>query len=325
MFNRFWLTLLISVVTLSAKASPFYDINLLEPYAKSSGTHELASYETSFGGIVYLLGTQLGKAIYIDSALTSEVVQLVESITNFEDIRFALLNSPGGELEAGIMLGEIFRSKGITTIQDSETYCYSACFVAFLGGDSRLLTINSYTKDDVPRLKKNGILSSHTPYYVNGENITHLKINSPIGQEVCTYVDRMVGSKTGKRVCFDMFNTKGSSVYSAHYLKSLNIITDFTVNYARNFVVNYVISDDSKWFANCFVSATDVRNDSFGKCYSIARECAEKSSGNNEEFWNNYKLCIEKRGIPFWKGGVLHSPLDNLIILAKRAIELGMY
>jgi len=53
-----------------------------------------------------------------------------------------LRNSPGGHAPSGYRIGELFRSKGLTTAVSG--YCYSACSRMYLGGKSRLFT------DDYP-------------------------------------------------------------------------------------------------------------------------------------------------------------------------------
>src|SRR5262245_54626706 len=79
--------------------------------------------------VVYLDGR-------IDAGAPSRLAQALEGI----DGRIATwLNSPGGNLFAGMQLGRVIRKHGASThIIDSRTLlpgeCYSACSVAFLGG-----------------------------------------------------------------------------------------------------------------------------------------------------------------------------------------------
>ena len=53
-----------------------------------------------------------------------------------------LRNSPGGNIQAGYRLGELFRAKGLRTAVSG--YCYSSCSRMFLGGRDRRFT------DDFP-------------------------------------------------------------------------------------------------------------------------------------------------------------------------------
>jgi hypothetical protein len=79
--------------------------------------------------VVYLDGR-------IDAGAPARLAQALEGV----DGRIAIwLNSPGGNLFAGMQLGRVIRKHGASThIIDSRTLlpgeCYSACSVAFLGG-----------------------------------------------------------------------------------------------------------------------------------------------------------------------------------------------
>lgn len=50
------------------------------------------------------------------------------------------LNSPGGSLIEGILLGQAFRQFGVETVVRSGKECHSACAVAFLGGTRQYAT-----------------------------------------------------------------------------------------------------------------------------------------------------------------------------------------
>lgn len=74
-------------------------------------------------------------------------------VAEFGPVSALVINSPGGDLVAGMALGQIFRRQGITTVvgatvtgkypdapntsQIEEGYCYSACSYAFFGGVER--------------------------------------------------------------------------------------------------------------------------------------------------------------------------------------------
>jgi hypothetical protein len=51
-----------------------------------------------------------------------------------------MLSSPGGAALAGIGIGEIIRQKGFVTFVPPNTYCASACAVAWLGGAQRVVS-----------------------------------------------------------------------------------------------------------------------------------------------------------------------------------------
>ena len=74
-------------------------------------------------------------------------------VAEFGPVRAVVINSLGGDLMAGMALGQILRRQGITTVvgatvtgkypdapntsQIEEGYCYSACSYAFFGGLER--------------------------------------------------------------------------------------------------------------------------------------------------------------------------------------------
>lgn len=53
------------------------------------------------------------------------------------DMAILMIGSPGGDLVEAEKLGRMLRSMGINTIVDPKIGCFSACFVAFIGGAAR--------------------------------------------------------------------------------------------------------------------------------------------------------------------------------------------
>ena len=78
--------------------------------------------------------------VYLDGGIDAGAPERLSRALHGVDGRIAVwLNSPGGNLFAGMQLGRIIRERGARThIIDSRTLlpgeCYSACAVAFLGG-----------------------------------------------------------------------------------------------------------------------------------------------------------------------------------------------
>ncbi|MBR2537394.1 MAG: hypothetical protein IKE66_15095 [Hyphomicrobium sp.] len=52
-------------------------------------------------------------------------------------INTVVMNSPGGHIQVGTRLYELFRARGVTTV--AEGLCGSACTIAFIGGKERIL------------------------------------------------------------------------------------------------------------------------------------------------------------------------------------------
>lgn len=51
-----------------------------------------------------------------------------------------VFESPGGNLLAGLKIGETIRSRGMTTVVGANSTCASACAIAWLGGTTRYLS-----------------------------------------------------------------------------------------------------------------------------------------------------------------------------------------
>jgi hypothetical protein len=98
---------------------------------------------------------------------------------------FVRLNSPGGDLAGGIMLGEIFRRYRVGTEVGSSSpilnaiepglkdrapgVCASACAYAFLGGDERSLDVDA--KLGFHRFYKENALAEPTAQLFTGKDL----------------------------------------------------------------------------------------------------------------------------------------------------------
>ena len=68
----------------------------------------------------------------------------VRYITHNQDrLRALVLNSRGGKMAAGIEIANILRERGITTVVEDGSVCYSACTIIFQGGKNRLAGMNA--------------------------------------------------------------------------------------------------------------------------------------------------------------------------------------
>ena len=90
--------------------------------------------------------------IYLDGTIDSSAPERLERLLIENSIGHGsvYLNSPGGNLAAGIRLGRLFRKHGLPThigkldgIEKTSGQCLSACPFAFVGGYFRYLDINS--------------------------------------------------------------------------------------------------------------------------------------------------------------------------------------
>lgn len=81
--------------------------------------------------------------------------------------RSVRLDSPGGDLVAGMRLGEVIRAKKFDT---EAVYCASACAYAFLGGVERRF-VGKPTRFGVHRFYRSKSLSSPTLRHYSGEDL----------------------------------------------------------------------------------------------------------------------------------------------------------
>lgn len=101
------------------------------------------------------------------------------------------LQSGGGLLEDGYLMGEIFRERGVATLVENGKACASSCAVAFLGGTKRLI-------------EGDAIIMYHAPYF-SGENVYGKRdIDCEVGKEALdelnAYYRKMTDAETGDRL-----------------------------------------------------------------------------------------------------------------------------
>jgi hypothetical protein len=75
--------------------------------------------------------------LYEGEAVESDVKRMEEMLDN-TGITTVFLDSPGGNAMTGYQLGHLFKDKGVTTIVGGDASCFSACAVAFLGGNDKV-------------------------------------------------------------------------------------------------------------------------------------------------------------------------------------------
>ena len=101
------------------------------------------------------------------------------------------LQSGGGLLNDGYLMGETFRRRGVTTVVKDGEICASSCAVAFLGGAKRLV-------------EDSAAIMYHAPYF-NGENSYGKRdIDCDVGVEALvelnSYYRKMTDADTGDRL-----------------------------------------------------------------------------------------------------------------------------
>jgi len=130
-------------------------------------TYEKAeTYSSILGGKVHLLepgGYDVLRdgswAVLVEGEISRETTRNVKTLLDrVPGIRIVYLNSPGGDLFAGLDLGRHLASVDVQAIVGARAQCASACALAFLGARSRLV------------LAEPGSYGFHRQYYIkNGE------------------------------------------------------------------------------------------------------------------------------------------------------------
>jgi len=101
------------------------------------------------------------------------------------------LESLGGLLKDGYLMGRTFRTHEVETIITNNSACASSCAIAYLGGVERLMESDS-------------IIMFHSPYRpglnARGERITDCDIGSATTNELLEYYQEMTSPEQGERL-----------------------------------------------------------------------------------------------------------------------------
>jgi len=103
-------------------------------------------YESILGGAVTYLRPSghdefepASHALLIEGVISQETLAHVERLLPKEPGFAIFLDSPGGDLLAGLALGRLFHERQSRTISNRDARCKSACALAFLGARTRFL------------------------------------------------------------------------------------------------------------------------------------------------------------------------------------------
>jgi ATP-dependent protease ClpP protease subunit len=101
------------------------------------------------------------------------------------------LESFGGRLEDGYLMGRTFRSHEVETIITNNSTCASSCAVAYLGGVERLM-------------ESDAIIMFHSPYLpdlnAQGDRIANCDIGSEMTTRLLEYYQEMTSPEQGERL-----------------------------------------------------------------------------------------------------------------------------
>jgi len=139
---RLFIALLITVLSLPAHSNKSDD----EFYGHSIIYKKAETYSSILGGEVsYLVPggydefDEFANAILVKGEISAETVNNVRNLLRRYEIDWVEFDSPGGDLNAGLELGTLIRKQKLNTAVPKYGTCASACALAFLGGDIRLM------------------------------------------------------------------------------------------------------------------------------------------------------------------------------------------
>jgi hypothetical protein len=181
-------------------------------------TYEKAeTYTSILGGKVYLLepgGLDVMRdaswAILIEGEISRETTRNVKTLLDrVPGIRIVFLNSPGGDLFAGLDLGRYLSTVDVQAIVGAKEECASACALAFLAAKSRLI------------LAEPGTYGFHRQYYIRNGEIQYGSWRKDVA-DIEAYL-RAIGF-TGVKAD-EIVGTTGLITYSDSRLSDRGIVT----------------------------------------------------------------------------------------------------
>lgn len=120
--------------------------------------------------------------VKISGVLTRDAIGEFQQAVGDERLVTVLLEGPGGNLSAGVEIGNRIRLRGYRTAVAPNSMCASACAIAWLGGTPRHLDVSSrvgfhaaYT-DDNGKLLESGVANALVGAYANRIGLTDRSI-----------------------------------------------------------------------------------------------------------------------------------------------------
>ena len=102
--------------------------------------------------------------------IKGDVQKLIEIITKFENSAAAIfLNSPGGDVDEAILIGEVVRAARLDTYVQPGMTCASACFYIWINGADRQMFVGGLSKR-TGTVRPDGRIGLHRPYLSGIEN-----------------------------------------------------------------------------------------------------------------------------------------------------------
>jgi hypothetical protein len=175
------------------------------------------TYASILGGKVYLLrpgGNDVlhdtGWAVLIEGPISTETTRNVRTLLQRNaSVRIIYLDSPGGDLFAGLELGQTIASSAYLTVVNLDAECASACALAFLAGKARMV---------LGQPEKFGF---HRQYYIRNGQINY----GNWSEDIATISTYLKGIAFSGLQADEIVGTTGLVTYSDRRLADRGIVT----------------------------------------------------------------------------------------------------
>ena len=117
-----------------------------------------------------------GETAVLHGTITPAVVAEFAQQTRDHAVRGLVLDSPGGNVEAAMLLGDMVHARGVATRVSAGDMCASACAYVFLSGNER--SVGAAAK-----------VGMHAPYVVDG--LGHTSTSPTAAAEVVDWAQKM--------------------------------------------------------------------------------------------------------------------------------------
>lgn len=128
-------------------------------FAKFAAAFTLVASSTPAADIrVVSTGTPMELVVLEGEIVQGDANRFWETVRSI-DLGAVILNSPGGNLVEGLVIGRTIRASGFTTGVAPGTACASACALAWLGGETRYMDPTALVGFHAAYIEENGRVS----------------------------------------------------------------------------------------------------------------------------------------------------------------------
>lgn len=131
------------------------------------------SAEIRISSFQNLTGNIVGRSYHINGEILKGDSQKLKNLIILQstDVNSIItLNSPGGSVQEGILLGEIVKAARLETWVQSGQTCASACFFIWINGANRFAPIGNTHLNANTKKIENPKIGLHRPYFKSIEN-----------------------------------------------------------------------------------------------------------------------------------------------------------